>query len=82
MIGLKRPIPDLFRGIPWSTDQVFPLTRTKAEALGLKTALLPTCRDVDTIDDLLALVNEKGLSARSANALRLLASRLKSRTRT
>lgn len=79
LIGLKRPIPDLFTGIPWSTDQVFSLTRTRADALGLKTALLPTCRDVDTIEDLLVLIEEKGLSARTAGALRLLASRLKSR---
>ena len=98
LIGLKRPIPDLFTGIPWSTDRVFSLTRTKAEALGLNTALLPTCRDVDTIEDLLGLIEENGLETRSrkqgpspsayglslrtAGALRLLASRLKSRTRT
>ncbi len=97
LIGLKRPVSDLFMGISWSTDQVCSLTRVKAETLGLKTALLPTCRDVDTIDDLLRLIEENGLETRSkkrgptstasslslrtASALRLLASRLKSRTR-
>ena len=97
LIGLKQPVPDLFMGIPWSTDQVCSMTRAKAETLGLKTALLPTWRDVDTIDDLVALIEENGLETRSkkrgpsspayglslrtAGALRLLASRLKSRTR-
>ncbi len=82
LIGLKRSVPDLFMEIPWSTDEVFSLTRTKAEALGLNMALLPTRRDVDTIDDLLAAIEEKGLSVRTAGALRLLAGRLKSRLST
>lgn len=61
LIGLRRPMPDLFVEIPWSTDQVFTLTLKKAEALGLKIGLLPAWRDVDTIDDLLALIKESGL---------------------
>ena len=61
LIGLRRPMPDLFVEIPWSTDQVFALTLKKAEALGLKIGLLPAWRDVDTIDDLLALIEEAGL---------------------
>lgn len=64
LIGLKRPAPDLFAGMPWSTDRVLALTQKKADTLGLKTALLPPCRDVDTIDDLLALIHEAGLEAR------------------
>lgn len=93
VIGLRQPVANLFLGIPWSTDQVFTLTRSKAEALGLKTAFLPAWRDVDTIDDLLALIEQFGLdtgqeargkglsslSARTAGVLRLLASRLPSR---
>ena len=63
LIGLTRPMSDLFVGIPWSTSQVLALTQRKADALGLRTALLPPCRDVDTIDDLLALIETAGLEA-------------------
>lgn len=63
LIGLKKPAPGLFTEIPWSTEQVCALTRKKAEALGLKTALLPVCRDIDRVEDLLALAREAGLEA-------------------
>ena len=72
LIGLRRPVPELFVGIPWSTDRVFALTRAKAEALGLKTGLLPTWRDVDTIDDLLALIEEAGGRGQAPRGDRLL----------
>ncbi len=64
LIGLNRPTPALFTDIAWSTDQVLAQTRRKADILGLKTALLPTERDVDTIDDLRSLIQECGLDAR------------------
>ena len=94
LIGLTRPVPELFVGVPWSTDQVLALTRQKADAQGLKAALLPPCRDVDRIDDLWALIDEEGLAARgkgqggkgsrlttrTAGALRLVAERLRART--
>lgn len=90
LIGLKRTVPDLFVGIPWSTDRVLEMTREKATTLGLKTALLPPWRDVDTIDDLQALIetsaldakkpkNEQSFSGRTAGALQLIAKRLQSR---
>jgi len=83
LIGLKKPAPDLFTDIPWSTDQVCALTSKKAEALGLKTALLPVCRDLDTVDDLLALAPlAGGLSSRTAGVIQMLAGRLKSRSAT
>jgi rSAM/selenodomain-associated transferase 1 len=63
LIGLNRPTPTLFMDIAWSTDQVFAQTRHKADSLGLKTALLPAERDVDTVDDLRALIHECGLEA-------------------
>ena len=71
LIGLRRPAPELFVGMPWSTDRVCALTRAKAEALGLKTGLLPTWRDVDTIEDLLALIDETGLEAPSHGGARV-----------
>lgn len=90
LIGLKRAVPELFAGVPWSTDRVLPLTKEKAEHLGLSTALLPAWRDVDTIDDLAALIeassldatkpkNEQSFSGRTAGTLQLLGKRLRAR---
>jgi rSAM/selenodomain-associated transferase 1 len=87
LIGLRKPSPELFAGIPWSTDRVLPLTQQKAAALGLRTTLLPVRRDIDTVDDLTAVIEEMGvtadtrtigdaLSLRTAGVLRLLANRL------
>lgn len=93
LIGLKRMVPDLFVGIPWSTERVLGLTQEKATTLGLKTALLPLWRDVDTIEDLQSLIetsaldakkpkNEQSFSSRTAGALQLIAKRLRSRNHT
>ena len=90
LIGLKQMVPDLFVGIPWSTARVLEITQEKATTLGLKTALLPPWRDVDTIEDLQALIetsaldakkpkNEQSFSGRTAGALQLIAKRLQSR---
>jgi len=87
LIGLRKPAPELFAGIPWSTDRVLALTQQKAAALALRTALLPVRRDIDTVDDLRAVIDETGLqtrtpqpaaalSPRTAGVLRLLADRL------
>lgn len=56
LIGLTKPVPDLFAEIPWSTDQVLEITQRKADQLGLKTASLPTHRDLDTLEDLQQLI--------------------------
>jgi hypothetical protein len=64
LIAMTKPIPELFEGIPWSTDQVRLLTLKKAESLGLKVAQLATCRDLDTVEDLLAFAQEAGPEAR------------------
>ncbi len=90
LIGLKGTAPDLFTGIPWSTDQVLSLTQEKATKIGLKTALISPWRDIDTLDDVQALIeastldakkpkNEQSFSSRTAGALQLIAKRLRTR---
>ncbi|HET9846142.1 MAG TPA: TIGR04282 family arsenosugar biosynthesis glycosyltransferase [Nitrospira sp.] len=91
MIGLKKLLPALFQGIPWSTDRVLTMTREKAVDMGLRVALLPEWRDVDTLEDLRVLIDasildagkpkqEQSFSNRTAGALQLIAKRLRSRT--
>jgi hypothetical protein len=55
LIGLRRPAPQLFRGIAWSTEAVLDQTLAQARRLRLSTVLLPTLRDVDTAGDARAL---------------------------
>ena len=54
LIGLRQPQPELFDGVPWSTEQVAATTRARAEAAGLRLALLAPRHDIDTLDDLRA----------------------------
>ena len=90
LIGLKRPVPELFADIPWSTELVLSLTQEKANRLCLQTAHLPSWRDCDTTDDLTALIEasrldakrpkkEQVFSSRTAGALQLIAKRLRAR---
>jgi uncharacterized protein len=52
LIGLRRPQPALFAGMPWSTDQVMALTRARAAGAGLALRELPRLWDVDRPEDL------------------------------
>jgi rSAM/selenodomain-associated transferase 1 len=90
LIGLNKPTPALFENIPWSTDRVLSLTHEKANRLGLSIGLLPEWRDIDTIDDLHALIeassldakkpkNEQAFTSRTAGALQFIAKRLQGR---
>jgi uncharacterized protein len=49
LIGLRRPQPDLFRHIRWSTGAVLASTLKRARAAGLSVAMLPTKEDVDDL---------------------------------
>jgi rSAM/selenodomain-associated transferase 1 len=51
LIGMKAPHPKLFQGIPWSTGGVLAATLSRARELGLRTSLLRTLQDVDTVQD-------------------------------
>ncbi|MGE5656882.1 MAG: TIGR04282 family arsenosugar biosynthesis glycosyltransferase [Actinomycetota bacterium] len=55
LIGLRRLIPDLFRGIRWGTASVLTETQAIAQVLNLAVAYLPILADVDRPEDLLSL---------------------------
>ncbi|MCI1187706.1 TIGR04282 family arsenosugar biosynthesis glycosyltransferase [Hymenobacter sp. DH14] len=54
LLGLREPRPELFQNKTWSTDSVLADTLADAQRLGLRAALLPELRDVDTAQDLAA----------------------------
>jgi uncharacterized protein len=56
LIGLRQPHPELFERMPWSTSQVFPETRRRAEQSGLTVAYTDAWYDVDTPEDLARLI--------------------------
>ncbi|MFO1452163.1 MAG: TIGR04282 family arsenosugar biosynthesis glycosyltransferase [Opitutaceae bacterium] len=60
LIGLHRPIPDLFRAVPWSTDQVLRTTQARATQAGHAVTLLRPLGDVDRPEDLPAWLAHEG----------------------
>ncbi len=54
LIGFRRDgfDPGLFRQVEWGTDSVFSSTIEKCKLAGLSTGILPTLRDIDTLEDL------------------------------
>ncbi len=52
LIGMNRPIPEIFQGIAWSSDQVFSCTVSKLRQLGIHPHLIPTWFDIDSFEDL------------------------------
>ncbi len=52
LIGLRKPVPDLFDGMPWGTSLVLSETLARAEQLGLVVHQLPPLDDVDEPADL------------------------------
>ena len=85
LIGLNNPTVELFSDIPWSTDQVLPITQEKAQGLNLSVQLLTEQRDLDTLTDLQFFIKEtqgsgkKHISSRTAQVLKTLANRLGTR---
>ena len=58
MVALKRPSPELFADVPWSTGQTLSVCLTRARDLGLRTALLRRMFDVDEEADWRRAVDE------------------------
>lgn len=48
LVGLSRPVREIFRGIAWSTARVYAQTLERARAAGLTVGVLPSWYDVDT----------------------------------
>ncbi|CAN5213475.1 hypothetical protein BH20ACT24_BH20ACT24_21360 [soil metagenome] len=56
-IGLRRPDPDAFLGVPMSTRFTAAMQRRRLTRLRLRTVELPALRDVDLIQDALAVAS-------------------------
>ena len=52
MIASRIADSRLFRNVAWSTSQVLEKTLENASALGWRTCLLETVRDIDTLQDI------------------------------
>lgn len=52
LVGLTRPVPELFRGISWGSDRVLAESVNNLKRIGIKPALLPELADVDRPSDL------------------------------
>jgi uncharacterized protein len=62
-IGLRRPHPELFRGVPWSSAGVLAATLAIAAGEGLPVTLISSWYDVDTVPDL-----ERALASRETSS--------------
>jgi rSAM/selenodomain-associated transferase 1 len=58
LVGMRKPYPEMFRNIPWSTENVLSVTLEKARKLGLNVKLLTRWNDLDTFEDLLKFYNK------------------------
>ena len=58
LVGVRRPAPEIFAGVPWSAPDTLAVTIERARAAGLAVALLAPLRDIDTAEDWAAWVAE------------------------
>lgn len=52
LIGIARPMPELFTDMPWSTSEVLPETLRRLAISGIEPIMLPTLSDCDRPEDL------------------------------
>jgi rSAM/selenodomain-associated transferase 1 len=72
LVGMSRPIADIFTAIVWSRADVFQKTVERIERAGLSYECLPPWRDIDTPEDLATLSRdpqEPGVSMKNVRAL-------------
>ncbi|TFV97741.1 glycosyltransferase [Algoriphagus kandeliae] len=51
LVGVKNKVPEIFDGIPWSTNEVLKKTIKKCTSIGLSYKSLTELSDLDTLDD-------------------------------
>lgn len=66
LIGLSRPLPALYEGIPWGSSRVLEVTLRAVERAGACAELLPTWYDIDRPRDLVRARRELRGSVRPA----------------
>lgn len=76
LLALRRPVPELFERVAWSTDAVLATTLERARSLGLAVHRLALRNDIDTPEDLQAewpalraLIGDAAVAARIEEAL-------------
>ena len=52
LVGLSRPVPEMFSGIPWGTDQVLADSLAVLQRCGCEASLLEPLADIDRPEDL------------------------------
>lgn len=67
LIGLRNPVSALFEAVPWSTDDVLRVTRSRIATLGLRLHELAVRADIDRPEDLAALLARDDLAPLAAD---------------
>ncbi len=62
LLGVRRPWPELFCGIPWSSSAVLAQSLAIVCERGGTSALLPEWQDIDTVEDLNAFRQRTGMA--------------------
>ncbi len=75
LIGFRQNFfsASVFENIPWSTPKVFEKTLSKMKTLQIEPYILPGWRDMDSMDDLLYLIKNKGVWKRAPKTISYLA---------
>ena len=68
-MGLKAPQPTLFQDMPWSTSGLFAQTTDVAQTNQLRVHQLPLWYDVDDVNGLRWLLEQKEAAALGTNVL-------------
>jgi len=71
LIGLRRPAPQLFEGIAWSSENVLKQTLERVTACGLSCELLSVKEDIDDLESLRRHVASVGRGSERALLARL-----------